>query len=140
MSRRNEIKKDLWKILQTVYQNSYFINITDKQNELLDQMVIYLSENYSLRRKNEKGKEADVAENDDAPLERPEAPPMRPYDYKEYRKLKGGSASNLPPPEPTPEPVKVKPIKPVKKTKKAESKPTIDLSALPPHLRKYVKS
>lgn len=141
-SRRNEIKKDLWKIFKEVYQSSYFVEITDKQNDLLDQMVAYLAENYSLRRKGEKGKDAEEADNDTTPLERPLATPMRPYDYKEYRKLSKG-VSSLPMPEPVkmePAEVKQKPVPATPKKSKKTKDAGIDISALPAHLRKYVKS
>lgn len=120
MSRKNEIKKDIWDILREVYSISEHREITDKQNEFLDKIISYLEENISLRRKTDKQRENE--EEDSEPLLRPEPKyPVEPI-------LKPMST-------PTP-----KPVKTTKKMTKAEGTVQLNLSALPEHLRKYVKS
>lgn len=120
MSRKNEIKKDIWKILREVYGIAEDREITDKQNEFLNRTVCYLDENISLRRKGEKH-HPDREIEDLSPLERP-VPVKKPEPtIVETEKKKSGP-------------------KPKVVTPKLEAKPVINISALPEHLRKYVKS
>lgn len=116
MSRKNEIKKDIWKILREVYGICEYRDITDKQNEFLNRTLAYLDENVSLRRKTDK--QRDLEADDLEPLYRPVA-------------------------EKQPEPVAPKTKTAVKKISaaKTEVKPTtIDINAIPEHLRKYLKA
>lgn len=128
MSRRNEIKKDLWKILRDVYNIPEFREITDKQNDFLNRAVRYLEENISLRRKTDKAKQAEPEDNE--PLAKPEAAPMP--DFSKLGKRRRRKEPD--PPKEETSSVKEKQDKIVKATNKA----AINISALPEHLRKYV--
>lgn len=137
MSRRNEIKKDIWKIMQDVYRFSDHVEITDKQNDFLDKVVQYLEANISLRRKTDKSKE----EIDETPLERPVASSRPEFSLREYKRKRRGES------EESVERAGTQSLRELDlgtghapAVAKPAQKPTININALPEHLRKYVKS
>src|SRR5687768_6807559 len=128
MGRKNEIKKDVYAILREVYSIHEAREITDKQNEFLDKLVAYLDENISLRRKGEKKTVEEPEENE--VLLRPEPvksvePTTTPTVLVSRKK-----GTSFKPAVATPAATKAAP---------KNSAPKIDINALPPHLRKFVK-
>jgi hypothetical protein len=132
MSRRNDLKKELWTIFRQVYQPSSFIQITEKQNEMLNKMVEHIYSTYSLRYRDEK---TFVETADSGPLDRPIAAERVPFDYGRYKKLRRGESDDS-------DGVTISSRAAVAETKKIEVKQkvkaSIDIDALPPHLRKYM--
>lgn len=127
MSRKNEIKKDIYAILREVYCIHEQREITDKQNEFLDKIVMYLDANLSLRRKGEK-KTEEVEDNE--PLLRPE--PVKPPEPL--------AQSTTPILVSRKKGTSFKPNAPTKAEPKEVPKEKINASALPEHLRKYLKT
>lgn len=132
MSRRNRIKKDIWGIMRDVYRIADFNPITDKQNEFLDKVIKYFEHNYTLRKKSD-GKVVEVDENE--PIDRPEPAPKPDFAKTSLRrgrrvksKIEDVKETKTDEIEPEAEP---------EKPKEPKSKVSIDINALPEHLRKY---
>lgn len=159
MSRRNEIKKDIWDIMRDVYKIPDFHPITDKQNEFLDRTIKYLESTISLRRKTDKSKQPEPEDNE--PLARPEAAPIPDFSKTSLRRRgrkrdESENETTEVPADPdldsSPKPIQTTtktstvatppPKAPTKKSsedvKKQKVKASININALPPHLRKYV--
>jgi hypothetical protein len=61
MSRKREIKNDLWEVLCKVYSIPVANNKSDRQEELLNKIVDYIDTNLSTRRKRpDKGNEKEI--------------------------------------------------------------------------------
>jgi hypothetical protein len=65
MNRRKEITNDLWDIFRKVYSITEVTPQSDKQTQLLDNIVEYIDTNLSTRRKRVDNKETQCLKNSD---------------------------------------------------------------------------